>query len=119
MYLVRALGNSSTVSSEIKAIAAEAERKHEREEWSRSANGASKNRIFARTSSVYYVLGPVVIEKGDVVCVLFGGRLLFCLRSIGNRYLLVGECYTHGLMEGEALGIMARGKLSEKEFEIS
>lgn len=118
MYLVGALGDSSTISLEIRTLATEAKRKHEKEEWSRSANGASKNRIFARTESGYFVLGPAVMEKGDVVCVLFGGKLPFCLRLVGKRYLLVGECYTHGLMEGEALDMMARGELSEKEFEI-
>ncbi|KAK4062813.1 uncharacterized protein Triagg1_9683 [Trichoderma aggressivum f. europaeum] len=118
MYLIGALGDSSTVSSEIQTLAAEAKCKHEKEEWSRSANGASKNRIFARTKSGYYVLGPAVMEKGDIVCVLFGGKLPFCLRPVGKRYLLVGECYTHGLMKGEALGMVARGELSERKFEI-
>ncbi|KAL7953106.1 HET domain-containing protein [Trichoderma compactum] len=118
MYLMGALGDSSAVSSEIQTLSAEAKCKHEKEEWSRSANGASKNRIFARTKSGYYVLGPAVMEKGDVVCVLFGGKLPFCLRPVGKRYLLVGECYTYGLMEGEALDMVARGELSEREFEI-
>ncbi|KAL7781095.1 heterokaryon incompatibility domain-containing protein [Trichoderma afarasin] len=118
MYLVGALGDSGIVSLEIRTLADEAKCKHEKEEWSRSANGASKNRIFARTTSGYYVLGPAVMEKGDVVCVLFGGKLPFCLRPIGERYLLVGECYAHGLMEGEALDMMDYGECSEKEFEI-
>ncbi|KAK4079051.1 hypothetical protein Trihar35433_156 [Trichoderma harzianum] len=118
MYLMGTLGDTSTVSPEIQELAAEAKRKHQKEEWSRSANGASKNRIFARTESGYYVLGPAVMEKGDVICVLFGGKLPFCLRPVGKRYLLVGECYTHGLMEGEALDMMKRGECSEKEFEI-
>ncbi|KKP06722.1 hypothetical protein THAR02_01211 [Trichoderma harzianum] len=118
MYLVGALGDSSSVSLEIRTLAEEAKSKHEKEEWSRWANGASKNRIFARTESGYYVLGPAVMEKGDVVCVLFGGKLPFCLRPVGERYLLVGECYAHGLMEGEALDMMARGECFEKEFEI-
>jgi hypothetical protein len=118
MYLVGALGDLSAVSLEIQELAAEAKRKHEKEEWSRSANGASKNRIFARTESGYYVLGPAVMKKGDVICVLFGGKLPFCLRPIGKQYLFVGECYAHGLMKGEALDMMDCGELSEKEFEI-
>ncbi|PNP51219.1 hypothetical protein THARTR1_08123 [Trichoderma harzianum] len=118
LYLMGALGDSRAVSLEMRKLAAEAKCKHKKEEWSRSANGASKNRIFARTESGYYVLGPAVMEEGDVVCVLFGGKLPFCLRPVGKRYLLVGECYVHGLMEGEALDMMARGEVSEKEFEI-
>ncbi|KAL6835587.1 HET domain-containing protein [Trichoderma sp. SZMC 28015] len=118
MYLVGALGDSNTVSLEIKTLAEEVKCKHRKEEWSRSANGASKNRVFARTESGFYVLGPAVMEKGDVVCVLFGGKLPFCLRPIANQYILVGECYTYGLMEGEALDMMTRGECSETEFEI-
>ncbi|KAM6476039.1 HET-domain-containing protein [Trichoderma sp. SZMC 28011] len=118
MYLVGALGDSSAVSPEMRKLADEAKCKHEKEEWSRSANGASKNRIFARTESEYYVLGPAVMEKGDVICVLFGGKLPFCLRPVGRQYLFVGECYAHGLMNGEALDMMTRGECSEEEFEI-
>lgn len=48
--------------------------------WSRAANGASSHRAFARTAKGYFVLGPKVLEVGDVVCVLFGGKMPFCLR---------------------------------------
>jgi hypothetical protein len=60
--------------------------------WSRAANAASSNRKFARTTKGYYVLGPRVMEKGDVISVLFGGKVPFCLRPWGSHYLFVGEC---------------------------
>lgn len=91
---------------------------HEGEHWSRAANGASKNRKFARTEKDYYVLGPKVMEEGDIICVLFGGKLPFCLRPWNNQYLFVGECYVHGLMDGEAMGMMSQGLLSEEIFEM-
>ena len=92
------------------------------EEWSRSANGATSNRVFARTERGYYVLGPKVLAQGDVVCVLWGGRMAFCLRPLEmdgrTVYLLVGECYIHGFMKGEVDGMVDDGTLKVQDFEI-
>ncbi|ERF72761.1 hypothetical protein EPUS_04814 [Endocarpon pusillum Z07020] len=95
-----------------------ADRKGGKEEWSRSVNAASKGRRFARTKKGLYVLGPAAMERGDVVCVLFGGKVPFCLRRMGSRHMLVGECYAHGLMKGEAMTMMAKDELVEKVFEL-
>ena len=119
MYFVKALGQSDLVAPDLRQLAEEAESKHVEGKWSRSANGASKNRIFAKTNRGYYVLGPKVMQPGDVVCVLFGGKVPFCLRPLGDRYLLVGECYVHGLMNGEAMKMMNRQELLEEVFEIA
>ena len=118
MYLVKALGQSDVVAPDLRQIAEEAETRHKEEQWSRAANGASKKRIFAKTNKGYHVLGPEVTRPGDIVCVLFGGKLPFCLRPLGDRYLLVGECYVHGLMNGEAMEMMSRQELVEEVFEI-
>uniref|UniRef100_L2FP84 Het domain-containing protein n=1 Tax=Colletotrichum fructicola (strain Nara gc5) TaxID=1213859 RepID=L2FP84_COLFN len=84
--------------------------------WARAANGASCNRKFARTRNGYYVLGPRVMKPGDVICVLLGGKMPFCLRPWGkNNYLLVGECYVHGIMNGE---IIDGAKNGENVFDI-
>ncbi|KAK3377474.1 heterokaryon incompatibility protein-domain-containing protein [Podospora didyma] len=90
------------------------------EEWSRSANGATTNRVFARTERGFYVLGPKVLAEGDVVCVLWGGKLAFCLRPLetSGKFLLVGECYVHGFMNGQAAELAQRGELVEQEFEL-
>ena len=89
-----------------------------KDDWSRAANGASTNRIFARTKKGYYVLGPKVIREGDVVCVLFGGKMPFVLRPWGCYFLLVGECYVHGLMKGEAIDLLDRKDLTQVEFNL-
>ncbi len=87
--------------------------------WSRWAVSVSEGRCFARTAKGYYVLGPAALEAGDVVCVLFGAKVPFCLRPIGGgRYLLVGECYVHGLMKGEAMGMLERDELHENVFGL-
>jgi hypothetical protein len=117
-YLVNALGQSDAVAPALYEIAKKTEAKGGGDKWSRAANGASKNRIFARTKTGYYVLGPKVMKVGDVVCVLFGGKMPFCLRRQGPHYLLVGECYVHGLMGGEAVDMLERGHFTEREFDV-
>ncbi|RYP20409.1 hypothetical protein DL765_002785 [Monosporascus sp. GIB2] len=117
LYLERTLGGSDVMSQELRDLV-KPKREHGKEEWSRSANGASKNRAFARTRKGYYVLGPAVLKEGDIVCVLFGGKVPFCLRPVGGQYLLVGECYVHGLMKQEAMDMMARRELFEMVFEL-
>ena len=65
------------------------------------------------------MLGPKVMEKGDVVCVLFGGKMPFVLRPWNDgKFLLVGECYVHGFMQGEALELLERGEIDEEMFHI-
>lgn len=50
------------------------------------------------------MLGSDILEKGDVVVVLFGGRIPFILREREEGgWILIGECYVHGVMNGEAL----------------
>lgn len=59
----------------------------------------------------YYILGPDVMEPGDVVVVLYGGKVPFVLRPEGNWWKLLGECYIHGVMAGEALGMGAEEEI--------
>ena len=50
-------------------------------------------------------LGPLALEEGGIVAVLFGGSVHFILRphSEGDHYRLVGECYIYGIMEDQAV----------------
>lgn len=42
---------------------------------------------------------------GDVIAVFYGCEVPFLLRAAGGDcYKLVGNCYVHGIMYGEALG---------------
>ncbi|KAI1270831.1 HET-domain-containing protein [Xylaria sp. FL0933] len=117
-YLVQALEGSDAVASDLREIAREADNEYNAEQWSRSANGATENRAFARSRKGYFVLGPGIMNVGDIVCVLFGGKMPFCLRPCGSHYLLVGECYVHGLMEGEAMQLAEQRQLFSKAFNI-
>ncbi len=112
------VGASDNISGEVENAARGAECEGNHEAWSRWASSASEGRIFARTWKGYFVLGPAALEVGDVVCVLPGSKVPFCLRSMGKRYLLVGECYVHGLMKGEVMSMLARDELHEETFDI-
>jgi hypothetical protein len=80
---------------------------------------ASSHRAFARTAKGYFVLGPKVLEVGDVVCILFGEKMPFCLQPWGHHNLLVGECYAHGLIGEGAMEILERGEVAEEVFDVT
>ena len=55
------------------------------------------------TERGYLVLGPRGATVNDVVCILYGAVVPFILRRQGQGCELVGECYVHGIMDGEAM----------------
>ncbi|PTB63800.1 HET-domain-containing protein [Trichoderma citrinoviride] len=82
--------------------------------WSHEATLITRYRRFAVTRGGYFVLGPDALQEGDVVVLLRGGKTPFLLREVhddddgtasgggsGGGWVLVGECYVHGLMDGE------------------
>ncbi|KAF2019158.1 HET-domain-containing protein [Aaosphaeria arxii CBS 175.79] len=60
-----------------------------------------KNRTLAVTTSGYLCLVPDAAQEGDILVILAGCRCPMILRPRGSFYAVVGECYAHGLMEGE------------------
>ena len=56
------------------------------------------------TEEGYIGLAPRAAKAGDCVCVLLGSNSPFLLHPTGNnQYQIVGHCYAHGIMSGEAL----------------
>jgi hypothetical protein len=76
------------------------------------------HRTAFRTEKGYLGMGPPATEKGDLVCVLPGCNVPFVLRKIEAGYRIMGECYTHGIMDGEAVVQLAQGKLSLEDLDI-
>jgi hypothetical protein len=81
---------------------------------------ATIRQTFFITGKGYIGLGPVKTRRGDHLCILKGGQTTFILRQSGYRKLsarrlerdveikrncfeVIGDCYTHGLMDGEAM----------------
>ncbi|KAI0440071.1 heterokaryon incompatibility protein-domain-containing protein [Xylaria telfairii] len=70
------------------------------------------------TSKGLIGLAPEKAMKGDLVCVLFGCSVPVLLRqSSGDEtFILVGECFVDGFMEGEAL---KQDSFRERVFRIA
>ena len=70
---------------------------------------------FFTTQGGFIGLAPSRTVRGDLVCVLKGATVPFILRQTDKGYVLVGECYCHGIMYGEA---MQKRDLEMREFSI-
>jgi hypothetical protein len=76
------------------------------------------NRISEATFCVsergYAGLVPAGAAVGDSICVLHGGKVPFVLRETSRKgvFKMIGECYIHGLMYGEALELQETAKMS-------
>jgi len=111
-YLVRALPRPGAVSPEIKELAETGDGF----KWGHEATLITRYRGFAITRRGWFVVGPDIMEAGDVVVVLYGGRTPFLIRRrAGGTWMLVGECYVHGMMNGEVFELEG---IEEEEFVI-
>ncbi|KAL9119653.1 MAG: hypothetical protein Q9187_003794 [Circinaria calcarea] len=62
---------------------------------------------------------PAATSLGDLVCMLFGGQVLYVLRSTGqDHYEFMGECYIHGSMDGEAFEQGAAQAIDRETFSL-
>jgi hypothetical protein len=75
-------------------------------------------RRFFMTRKTFYGIGPGITELYDTVCVILGADVPFVLRKKGNYYQLIGECYVHGLMLGQAVHAWRAGMLEAKDIEL-
>jgi len=79
-------------------------------------------RMFTTSEKGFVGIGMQEIQRGDVICILFGCSMPIVLRQVGGEggghWVVVGECYVHGVMEGEGLEVLRREEVQEQEFEI-
>jgi hypothetical protein len=68
---------------------------------------SNQRRLFF-TSKYFVGMGPAAMAKGDIVCVLYGGRVPYILRLREDHYELIGKCYLHGFMQGEVVNMKCR-----------
>lgn len=83
----------------------------------RSTSQLSEQRQFFVTKGNRIGLAPLHARIGDLVCILLGGEVPLLLREDEQVLTFVGECYVHGLMDGEGL-IQAR-KLAQPEWDTN
>jgi hypothetical protein len=73
-------------------------------------------RLFCVTTKDSLGCMPQTAKVGDQICLFYGGRLPFVIRPCGDRrYIYVGNCYLHGIMDGEAVDMK---DLKEEEFKL-
>ena len=63
-------------------------------------------------------LAPYETKKRDLICILYGCSVPVVLRkhhegTPDEHYTFIGECYVHGIMEGEAFDLIKRRTGSE------
>ncbi|VUC38131.1 unnamed protein product [Clonostachys rosea] len=77
-------------------------------------------RKLIRTRNGFLGTGSHELQVGDLICVFFGSAVPFILRPRegGDGFILVGDAYVHGIMNGEALGMLEKGSFTKKNFII-
>ena len=67
-------------------------------------------------------LAPQSVKEQDLICIIYGCSVPVVLRPVMEydkcHYVLVGECYIHGMMDGEAFRILHEMDIKRKEFEL-
>lgn len=92
--------------------------KDDADRFHQSASNACKGRTLFFAKGGRLGLGPMAMQEGDSLCVLFGGSVPYILRAEGDCYRLVGECYVYDLMNGEAVALMEGGILEKRSFKL-
>lgn len=89
--------------------------------WRQYGNSAVEvlsNRKPITTTRGYAGLASADVEEGDIICILFGGKVPYALRRKDGYYRFLGECYVHGIMDGEAMDMLADGQFEKTTFDI-
>jgi hypothetical protein len=80
--------------------------RYDPKDFQAAVSRATRERKFFTTEHKRYGIRPQSIQEGDLVFLFAGGRIPYILRpseSIGKTtFTFVGECYCHGLCEGQA-----------------
>lgn len=81
--------------------------------WNRKLLVSEKNRWLG--------LVPMATLETDIICILYGCSVPVVLRQVKTEegvpyFQLVGECYVHGIMDGEIID--AANEYAEQEFDL-
>lgn len=70
--------------------------------YGHAADNAMSGRSFCITEAGWMGLCPPTAREGDLICLLFGGSVLYVIRRERRHSTFVGDCYFHGRMDGSA-----------------
>jgi len=82
---------------------------------------ASALRDLGLSQKLYLLMIPNTAVVGDVIWALAGGQALFILRPMNrgiNQYMFIGECYAHGLMDGDIVRRLHLGKVRMEDISL-
>ena len=68
------------------------------------------NRRMISTIGGYLGLAPEEVQENDVISIFCGCNFPVVLRPCGDNYLLIGECYVDGIMDGEVVQAKEQGE---------
>jgi hypothetical protein len=77
-----------------------------------------RKRKLATTKGGYIAMVPRNVKRGDVVIVLLGCNFPVLVRPCGLYFRVLGECYVHGLMDGQVFGLAKSGKTSLVDLKL-
>lgn len=80
--------------------------------------GTMQNRVLFICSKGYLGMGPPGLLSSDMIYILLGCSVPMVLRKVDDHFLLVGECYVHSLMDGEAMDIVQRDEIPLQDLNI-
>ncbi|KAI8649832.1 HET-domain-containing protein [Fusarium keratoplasticum] len=75
----------------------------------KQAKANHEGRRLLRTQHGRMALGPPGVTAGDVICIVFQCSMPLVLRKdlAKKEFRLIGACYVHGIMDGEAISCRA------------
>ena len=82
---------------------------------------ASTLREMALSQKHYVLMVPNTAVAGDAIWALAGGQVLYILRPMNRelkQYRFIGECYVHGLMDGEILRRLHYGEARMEDISL-
>ncbi len=63
-----------------------------------SERNSLQGRTFFETSAGHFGLGPLEIQRGDLICKIYGFHFPLALRKVDSHYLIIGTCWVFGYM---------------------
>lgn len=80
---------------------------------------ALDNRCFFVTANASMGIGPRTLHPHDLIAVLYGSKWPVVLRPVeSGQYRMIGTCYVHGIMDGEAVRNSKAVDRIEREFIV-
>lgn len=86
-----------------------------------SLDSGTQGRRLILSKDIEFGSGPEHVQEGDMIYVLIGCSVPVILRKAekDSGFRLVGECYLHGFMDGEALKMRDEGKVVAHDIMLT